>query len=153
MKFTEHEMTSALTAVAKLSVAVRARSDDPDATWESVSRIDRYHLLAGLGDVVLPILVALPDVTIEPGTRAEYDMETIAAAVNETLESKALTAAAKTGAPPADIDPQTTIAHTLVTAEVLNHMPVRLDPDGLLTEDAIEDAASDFVVPDTLEGL
>lgn len=153
MRFTEHEMTTALTAVAKLSVAVRTRNDDPDAAWEAVSRIDRYHLLAGLGEVVLPILIALPEATIEPGTRAEYDMETIAAAVNETQESKALTAVAKIGGEPVEVDPQTTIAHTLLTAEVLNHMPVRLDPDGILTEDQIENAASDFVVPDTLEGL
>lgn len=153
MRFTEHEMTTALTAVAKFGHAVRAQTDDIDGAWEALDRHSRYLVMSSLGDVALPVLVALPEVTIEPGTRAAYEHETIAAAVNEVLESKALSAAARTGTEPVEIDSRQTLAHTLLVAEVLNHMPVRLDPDGLLTDDAIENAASDFVVPDTLEGL
>lgn len=153
MKFTEHEMTTAVTAVAKFGHAVANKTDDVDAAWEGLDRFSRYQMLAAIGERALPVLVALPEVTIEPGTRAEYEMETIAAAVNEVLESKALNAAAQAGTEPAEVDPRLLTAHTLLVAEVLNQMPVRRDADGLLRDEDIDDEVKGFVVPDDLSGL
>src|SRR6478609_3840861 len=46
MRFTEHELTVAVTAAAKIvaggKVGRRAKGEE---AWESMSKIDRYHLL------------------------------------------------------------------------------------------------------------
>ena len=58
MRFTEHELTVAVTAAAKVVAGgkVRRRAKDDDA-WEAMSKIDRYHLLEAVGSQVLPVLL------------------------------------------------------------------------------------------------
>jgi hypothetical protein len=70
MRFTEHELTVAVTAAAKIVAGGKVgRRAKGEAAWESMSKIDRYHLLDAVGSQVLPVLLALPDVEVPAGTR------------------------------------------------------------------------------------
>ena len=46
-----------------------------------MSKIERYHLLEAVGGQVLPVLLALPDVEVEAGTRPTFTDAQVAAAV------------------------------------------------------------------------
>src|SRR5688572_29144777 len=73
MRFTEHELTAALTGAAKTVVAanrkVRKGGKDIDTVWNEMDRYERFKVLDALGSQILPVLVGLPDVEVEPGTR------------------------------------------------------------------------------------
>lgn len=87
MRFTEHEMTRAMEAAAKSVLALRRanRRRDVDVVWSEMTRYQRYQLLDSLGDQVLPVLVALPDVDVAPGTRPAFTDEQVTAAVTERM--------------------------------------------------------------------
>jgi hypothetical protein len=77
MRFTEHELTAALTGAAKSVLAAQSRDirkgrTDVDAVWDAMDRYERFQLLDALGGQILPVLVALPDVEVAPGTRPSY---------------------------------------------------------------------------------
>ena len=83
-------MTAALTGVAKQVVAARDKGVrkgrvSADELWESMSRYQRYVVLNGLGDQILPVLVALPDVEVAIGERPVLTDEQIAEAVESQL--------------------------------------------------------------------
>ena len=88
MRFTEHELTAALTGAAKAVLAtqrkdVRRGRADIDTVWDEMDRYQRFQLLDQLGSEILPVLVALPDVEVATGTRPTYtDRE-----VTETVEA------------------------------------------------------------------
>ena len=88
VRFTEHELTAALTGAAKSVLAsqrrdVRRGKADIDTVWDELDRYQRFQILDGLGSQVLPVLVALPDVEVAPGTRPSYsDRE-----VSDTVET------------------------------------------------------------------
>ncbi len=71
MRFTENEMTQAMAGAAKSVLAtrkdVRKQKLDVDEVWEQMTRYERFQVLDALGDQVLPVLVALPDVEVESG--------------------------------------------------------------------------------------
>ncbi len=121
MRFTEHELTVAVTAAARTVASGRRRSRD----WESLDAIERYHVLEAVGGQVLPVLVALPDVAVEAGTRPTFTTAQVAAAVEATLDAdaggrlrrKALVA-----------------ARTALVKQSLAALPVRRDPDALTTD-------------------
>jgi hypothetical protein len=129
MRFTEHELTLALTGVAKNVLAVQDKQvrkgrRTADELWDSLGRYERFKVLDGLGDQLLPVLVALPDVEVEPGTRPTFTDEQITATVEEKLgDEKGLRRKA------------------LLTARValvklaLECLPPRQDPDGLIVPD------------------
>ena len=85
MRFTEHELTAALTGAAKSVVAsgkkFRKGGADIDEVWDEMDRYERFQLLDALGGQILPVLVALPDVDVAPGTRPSYS----ARQVSETV--------------------------------------------------------------------
>ena len=86
MRFTEHELTIAVTAAAKTVAGTKGRRrGDADAVWESMSKLDRYHHLEAVGSQVLPVLLALPDVEVPAGTRPTFTDAQVLAAVEETL--------------------------------------------------------------------
>src|SRR5215217_7881225 len=90
MRFTEHELTAALHGAAKAVLAaqrkdVRKGKVDIDTVWEGLSRYQRFKILDSLGDQVLPVLVALPDVHVEPGTRPAYTDEQITQVVESLM--------------------------------------------------------------------
>ena len=89
MRFTEHELTRAMEAAAKSVLAARRgnRRRDVEEVWAGLTRYQRYQLLDGLGDQVLPVLVGLPDVEVAPGTRPTFTRAQVEAAVAERLDA------------------------------------------------------------------
>ena len=125
MRFTEHELTAALTGAAKSLLAsrkdVRKRGVDIDTAWEAMGRYERFQLLDLLGDQILPVLVALPDVDVAPGTRPSYSTKQVGQVVAGLVE-----------------DEQSRLrravmvkARTALVQTALAHVPPRIDPDAL----------------------
>lgn len=126
MRFTEAELTAALTGAAKSVMAsrkLRRRGTDVDAAWDSLSPYQRFKLLDAVGDQVLPVLVALPDVDVAPGTRPSYSteqvQEVVAGLVGDGLGKVQRLVAVK--------------ARTALVRTALSHVPPRFDPDALGT--------------------
>ena len=130
MRFTEHEMTVALTGAAKVILAaqrkdVRRGRADIDEVWDEMDRHDRFQILDRLGDQILPVLVALPDIQVAPGTRPSYaDRE-----VGEAVE-------ALVGVGPGKLRRAVIIkARTALVQSALGFMPPRSDPDAVTVPD------------------
>lgn len=129
MRFTEHELTVAVTAAAKVvAVSKVRRRAKGEAVWESMSKLDRYHLLEAVGSQVLPVLLALPDVDVEAGTRPAFSDAQIIAAVEETL--------GETGV--GRLRQKVAVAARLTLVRTaLAQLPVRQDPDALVVPDSL----------------
>ena len=129
MRFTEHELTAALTGAAKAVLAsrkdVRKGGVDVDAAWDSMGRYERFQMLDALGGQILRVLVALPDVEVAPGTRPSYSTkqvsEVVAGLVEVDLSRLRRAVVVK--------------ARTALVQTALAHVPPRLDPDALLSGD------------------
>jgi hypothetical protein len=127
MRFTEHELTAALTGAAKSVMAsrreVRKSGVDIDTAWETLGRYERFQMLDALGGQILPVLVALPDVEVTPGTRPSYSTkqvsEVVAGLVGDDLSRLRRMVIVK--------------ARTALVQVALAHVPPRLDPDALGT--------------------
>ena len=127
MPLTEHELTVALHGAAKAVLAAQSREvrkgrKDVDTVWDEMDRVQRFKLLDSLGDQLLPVLVGLPDVTVEPGTRPAFTDEQITDAVEARLgdvggrlRRKAVVA-----------------TRVALVRTALAHLPPRTDPDALL---------------------
>jgi hypothetical protein len=130
MRFTEHELTAALTGAAKTVLAaqdkdIRKGRADVDTVWEQLSRYQRFKLLDSLGDQILPALVALPDVEVPSGTRPTFTDEQITAAVEERL-----------GDSGGKLRRKVLVAGRVqLVRAALSHVPPRADPDGLIVPD------------------
>ena len=130
MRFTEHEMTAALTGAAKTVLAaqrkdVRRGKADIDTVWEELGGYQRFQLLDQLGSQLLPVLVALPDVDVAVGTRATYtDRE-----VSETVERVLGDGGGKLRRA------VLVKARTALVQSALAHLPPRQDPDALIVPD------------------
>lgn len=129
MRFTEHEMTAALTGAAKSVLAVQRKDVrkgvvDVDSAWDALSRYERFQLLDALGGQILPVLVALPDVEVAPGARPAYPdrevSEIVAGLVGDEGGRLRRAVIVKT--------------RTALVQTALAHVPPRLDPDGLIAE-------------------
>lgn len=129
MRFTEHELTVAVTAAAKVVAAGKSRRRAKDGSaWDSMSKLDRYHLLEAVGSQVLPVLLALPDVEVPAGTRPTFTDAQVAAAVEQTL--------GETGV--GRLRQKVTIAARLTLVRTaLAQLPVRQDPDALIVPDSL----------------
>ena len=130
MRFTEHELTVAVTSAAKVVAAGKAgrrRPKDDDA-WEAMSKLERYHLLEAVGSQVLPVLLALPDIEIEPGTRPAFTDEQVTAAVEQTMGESGL------GRLRAKV---AVAARLTLVRTALAQLPVRQDPDALIVPDSL----------------
>jgi hypothetical protein len=130
MRFTEHELTAALTGAAKEVLAsqdksVRKGRRSADDAWDDLDRFARFQLLDGLGDQLLPVLVALPDVDVEPGTRPAFTEQQITTAVEERLgdEGGRMRRAVLVK------------ARVALVQVALSHVPPRQDPDALVVPD------------------
>ncbi len=130
MRFTEHELTAALTGAAKAVLAtqrkdVRRGRADIDTVWNELDRYQRFQLLDQLGSEILPVLVALPDVEVAPGTRATYSdrevAETVESLVGDGLGKVRRVVVVKT--------------RTALVQSALAHLPPRQDPDTLVVPD------------------
>ena len=88
MRFTEHELTVAVTAAAKSVLAgqrPRRRGADVDTAWEALDRFQRFRLLDSVGSQVLPVLTALPDVEVAPGTRPTFTSRQVEQVVSDQV--------------------------------------------------------------------
>lgn len=126
MRFSEHELTAALHGVAKSVLAARRRTvrrgQSIDEVWEQMDRLQRFKILDGLGGQVLPVLVALPDVDVAPGTRATYDDAVVAEVV-----------AAQLGESGGRLKRAVLLKGRVALVQIaLASIPARLDPDALL---------------------
>ncbi|WP_151083913.1 hypothetical protein [Nocardioides cynanchi] len=130
MRFTEHELTSALTGAAKAVLAaqdkdVRRGRVDVETVWAALDRYQRFQILDGLGSQILPVLVALPDVPVAAGTRASYSDRQ----VSDTVESVVGDAGGRVRRA------VLVKARTALVQSALAHLPPRQDPDGLIVPD------------------
>lgn len=128
MRFTEHELTVAVTSAAQVVAGAKVRRKARDDAWEALSKIERYHLLEAVGSQVLPVLLALPDVDVAPGTRPAFTDAQIATAVEETLGESGVGRLRQKVAVAARL--------TLVRT-ALARLPVRQDPDALVVPDSL----------------
>ena len=129
MRFTEHELTVAVTAAAKIVAGGRiGKRGKGEEKWEAMSKIDRYHLLEAVGSQVLPVLLALPDVEVVAGTRPTFTDAQIAAAVEQTMGESGVGRLRQKVAVAARL--------TLVRT-ALAELPVRQDPDALVVPDSL----------------
>ncbi|MFZ2014942.1 MAG: hypothetical protein WAV00_14060 [Nocardioides sp.] len=130
MRFTEHELTAALTGAAKSVLAAQRRDvrkgrADIDTVWDELDRYQRFQILDRLGSQVLPVLVALPDVEVAPGTRPSYSDR----AVSETVEA---VLSAGGGKLRRAVIVKT---RTALVQSALANVPPRQDPDALVVPD------------------
>ncbi|HEY2880187.1 hypothetical protein [Nocardioides sp.] len=130
MRFTEYELTAALTGAAKAVLAaqrkdVRRGKADIDTVWDELDRYQRFQILDQLGGQLLPVLVALPDVEVAPGTRPSYTdrevSETVEALVDDSVGKLRRAVIVKT--------------RTALVQTALAHLPPRQDPDALIVPD------------------
>lgn len=126
MRFTEHELTVAVTGAAKSVMAskkFRKRGVDVDTAWDTMAPHQRYKLLDTVGSQILPVLVALPDVEVAPGTRPSYStkqvQQVVAGLVGDDLGKLQRLVTVKT--------------RTALVQTALAHVPPRLEPDALGT--------------------
>jgi hypothetical protein len=133
MRFTEHELTAALNGAAR-SVLAAQRKDirkgkvDVDEAWEAMDRYQRFKLQDALGDQILPVLVALPDVEVEPGTRPTFTDAQITAAVEDKLGGR-------DGQSGRLRRKAALLSRVALVKAALASVPPRRDPDALLTPD------------------
>lgn len=128
MRFTEHELTRAMEAAAKSVLAVRRsnRRRDVEQVWAGMTRYQRYQLLDSLGDQVLPVLVALPDVEVTPGTRPAYTDAQVEQVVRERLDAS----------PGGRLRRAVVLkARVALVQAALAGVPPRQDPDALVVPD------------------
>jgi hypothetical protein len=128
-------MTTALQGAVRASLA-----EDPAealAAWEAMERFARFQVLTLIGDQVLPVLVALPEVVVEPGTRATYADEEVGAAAAPLLADEFDRAQGDgTWLALPDQDRADYLDHRVgLVQEVLSQMPLRQDPDALVVPD------------------
>ncbi len=128
MRFTEHELTRAMEAAAKSVLAVRrsTRRRDVEQVWAGMTRYQRYQLLDSLGDQVLPVLVALPDVEVAPGTRPTWTDAQVEQVVRERLDAS----------PGGRLRRAVVLkARVALVQAALAGVPPRQDPDALIVPD------------------
>lgn len=128
MRFTEHELTRAMEAAAKTVLATRRgnRRRDVEQVWDGLTRYQRYQLLDSLGDQVLPVLVALPDVDVAPGTRPTYADAQVEEVVRARLDAS----------PGGRLRRAVVLkARVALVQAALAGVPPRQDPDALVVPD------------------
>jgi hypothetical protein len=130
VRFTERELTLALEGASKAVLAAQDKSvrkgrRTPDEAWDALTRYQRFQLLDGLGDQVLPVLVALPDVEVPAGTRPTFTDAQVKDAVEQCLgdEGGRLRRAVLVK------------ARVMLVQVALANVPPRSDPDALTVPD------------------
>lgn len=91
MRFTEHEMTAGVQAVARrayeaMPKMLRRRAGGLD--WEELGKHQRFRHISAAGDLVLPGLAALPE-RPEVGRRPEFTREELVAAGEAACRARA----------------------------------------------------------------
>lgn len=131
MRFTEHELTEAVTSAAKTVAGARQRGvrrrASAEDVWAGMSRYERYQVLDGVGSQVLPVLLALPDVEVAAGTRPTFTDAQVLTAVEETLGEAGGRLRRKV----------VVAARVALVRAALAELPPRQDPDALVVPDSL----------------
>ena len=131
MRFTERELTVALEGAAKSVLAVQDKTvrkgrRTADDAWAELTKYQRFQLLDGLGDQLLPVLVALPDVEVAPGSRPTFTDAQISAAIEKRLEGLSVRGLKR----------KVLLAGRIALVKIaLDAVPPRADPDALIVPD------------------
>jgi hypothetical protein len=129
VRFTERELTVALEGAAKSVLAAQDKSvrkgrRTADDAWAELTRYQRFQMLDGLGDQLLPVLVSLPDVEVAAGTRPTFTEAQISAAVEERLGDVR------------GLKRKVVLAGRVALVKLaLEAVPPRADPDALIVPD------------------
>ncbi len=133
MRFTEHELTVAVTAAAKTVAAagqrgkrgLRRSAASAEETWAAMGRYERYQVLEAVGSQLLPVLTALPDVEVPASTRPTFTDKQVLDAVEETL-----------GAVEGRLRRKVVVAaRVALLRAALAELPPRQEPDALTVDD------------------
>ncbi len=129
MRFTEHELTVAVTAAARTVAGarqrgLRRRGGSAEEVWGALTPYERYQVLEPVGSQVLPALAALPDVEVAAGTRATFTDEQVLAAVEESLGEAGGRLRRKV----------VVAARVALVRAALAELPPRHDPDALVSD-------------------
>jgi hypothetical protein len=130
MKLTERELTAALQGASQSVLAtqdkeVRKGRRTADEAWQALSKYQRYVLLDGLSDQVLPVLVALPDVEVPIGERPSVPDAVIASTVAECA-----------GEDGRGLRGKVVVAARVALVKIaLANVPPRADPDAFVVPD------------------
>jgi hypothetical protein len=130
MRFTERELTLALQGAAKSVLAVQDKTvrkgqRTADDAWEALSKYQRFQLMDGLGDQLLPVLVGLPDQEVAVGERPTYSDDEVARTIEERDAGSLKGIRGKV----------VLKARVSLVQLALSHVPPRADPDALIVPD------------------
>ena len=138
MNFTEREMTAAVDAVTRRLFAVTRAPwcrGGVEAAWEGLAPIEKYNRRSVAGEMVLPVLQALPE-RPTVGARPEFDDDEYADGAEEA--SRALMEYRSPGAwdkMPARRRRRLARTTVALSRTAVKAMPVRQDPDELIFPD------------------
>lgn len=178
MRFTEHEMTTALHGFVK--AGLHRDPEQAEEIWRTMPRFPRFERIQMVGEVALPVMVRLPEIDVETGTQPQFSDEQVAETVRPWLEERfraqTLAQAEADQIPAADAEAEfehwwesqaedAVAQHVEYVQGVLAHLPLRSedaqpadrraprpaprDP-AELAEDDLPDLPDDFVIPDHL---
>lgn len=106
MRFTEHEMTSALHGYVKASL--HRDPDRAEEIWRTMPKYARFERIQMAGEVVLPILGRLPELDVETGTVPRFTDRQVADTLRPWLEERfraqTIAHAERQGASAADLE-------------------------------------------------
>ncbi|GEP40273.1 hypothetical protein NPS01_39360 [Nocardioides psychrotolerans] len=138
MRFTEHEMTVAVDTVARrLHAATRPpwRRGDAVAAYDGLERMKKWRLKVTAGEVVLPVLTALPE-RPTVGAKPEFtEAELTAAAQTAGRDVMEHRKPGAWDAMPAKRRDRVLATAVELTRVAVDGMPVRQDPDALIVPD------------------
>lgn len=130
MRLSEGELTAALEGAAKSVLAaqdkdVRKGRRTAEDAWAALGKMQRYQLIAGLGDQLLGVLVALPDAEVAIGERPTATDAEIESTVQEQGGEELRGLRGKV----------VLKARVALVQLALSHVPPRSDPDALIVPD------------------
>lgn len=130
MQFTERELTLGVQGAAKAVLASSKRGQkgtDPEAQWQALTPYERYQLLEPVSTQVLPVLAALPEVDVAPGTRPSFTNAQLLEAVEQSFAEEGGWLKRKA----------TLVSRVALIKVALEAMPPREDPDTFVVPDHI----------------
>lgn len=178
MRFTEHEMTTALHGFVK--AGLHRDPEQAEELWRTMPKFPRFERIQMVGEVVLPVFGLLPELDVETGTQPQFTDEQVADALRPWLEQRfraqTLAQAEADQVPPVEAEAEfgqwwaeqadeVVAQHVEYVQGVLAHLPLRSedaqpadrqaprpaprDP-AEVADDDLPDLPADFVIPDHL---
>lgn len=86
MRFTEHEMTTALHGFVK--AGLHHDPDQAEEIWRTMPKFPRFERISMVGEVILPVFGLLPDIAVATGEQPTFTDEQVAAALAPWLEER-----------------------------------------------------------------